>query len=194
MEKREEAMEMALETLQTDLPVTLFAKPVEYVLADHFRQRTLCSIVDEVADAEVIDTALVAAILRFLKCEFGPHILDEEEDLFPLLRRRAEADDEINQVLGQLCQEHASDEADAILIVDLLENLLPEGKAKGLSTNDRELFKRFAANERQHLKLENAIILPLARVRLSEDDCKKLGKRMAARRGIDLSDTRGHLK
>jgi len=188
MDKHEEARRMSLEALQAKLPESLFADPVEYVFADHFRQRTLCKILDEIADAETLDTELVAACLEFLQSEFGPHVLDEEEDLFPLLRRRATADDDINQVLGQLCEEHASDEADAREIMNQFSILLEDHEAvKNLDDPFREQLKRFASNERQHLTLENAIVLPLARVRLSETDCKNLGKRMAARRGIDLS-------
>lgn len=187
MEKREEVRKMSLETLQVKLPVSLFAEPVEYIIADHFRQRTLCGILDEIAEAEIVDVVLVTASLRFLKCEFGPHVLDEEEDLFPLLRRRAEIDDDINQVLNQLCEEHASDEADANEIIDQLSRLLNQGTSRDFTRENRDLLKRFAANERQHLILENAIVLPLARVRLTEQDFRNLGKQMAARRGVDLS-------
>ena len=187
MDKREEARHLALETLTTALPPSLFREPIEYVFADHFRQRTLCSVLDQIAEADVPDRALVGAALAFLQNDFGPHVIDEEEDLFPLLRQRAAPEDEINKVLDQLSEEHASDEADAKQIVTLLGKLKELRTEAGFSKKERELLKRFAANERQHLIVENAIVLPLARARLSDADKQELGMRMAARRGIDLS-------
>ena len=65
------------------------------------------------------------------------------------------------------------------------KGMMPEKKTvTGNYMRALELLARFAANERQHLIVENAIVLPLARARLSEDDKQKLGMRMAARRGL----------
>ena len=184
MNKREEARHLMLEALKTAPPASLFKDPIEYIFADHFRQRTLCSALNQIAEAEMIDVELAEAALEFLQKEFGPHVLDEEEDLFPLLRLRAEAEDDINRVLDQLSEEHAADEADANRIIALLEQLLRSGDLSVIDEEATELLARFAANERQHLIVENAIVLPLARARLSEADKQKLGKRMAARRGL----------
>ena len=183
MNKREEARHLMLEALVTAPPASLFNDPIEYIFADHFRQRTLCSALNQIAETETIDIELVEAALEFLRSEFGPHVLDEEEDLFPLLRRRAETEDDINHVLEQLSEEHAADEADGNRIITLLEQLLRSGDLSVIDAEAAELLARFAANERQHLIVENAIVLPLARARLSEVDKQKLGKRMAARRG-----------
>ena len=184
MNKREEARHLMLEALMNAPPTSLFNDPIEYIFADHFRQRTLCSVLDQIAEAETIDVELVEAALGFLQSEFGPHVLDEEEDLFPLLRRRAETEDDINQVLGQLSEEHASDEADGNQIIALLQRLLGSGDLSVIDSEAIGLLGRFAANERHHLIVENAIVLPLARARLSETDKQKLGTRMAARRGL----------
>lgn len=188
MKDREEERLLALEALSTRPPVSLFKEPIEYVFADHFRQRTLCKILDGIAGAETIDTEMVQAALAFLKTEMGPHVLDEELDLFPLLRRRVLPEDEIDMVLGQLSQEHAADETDALEIVRLLEALTSSGNSQGVDVGAANLLQRFASNERQHLILENAIVLPLARVRLTETDCHQLGRSMADRRGIMLDD------
>lgn len=183
MNKQDEARQMALATLEAALPAEQLASPLDYVFADHFRQRTLCWVIDRIADAEERDEECIGAVLHFLREEFGPHVIDEEEDLFPLLRRRAEPDDRIEEVLGELSQEHAADKLDAEAIVEgLLETTGRSCFTKGF----RDLLHRFAANERHHLIVENAIVLPLARVRLTIDDLRNLGRRMAARRGIDF--------
>ena len=177
---------MALDALQSQLPEELLTEPLEYIFADHFRQRTLCSVIDEIAETREINKELVAAVGQFLKSEFGLHILDEEEDLFPLLRKRAEPEDRIEQVLDDLCEEHASDKVDASEIIDLFAKVDSSGGKSRINQKSADLLKRFAANERQHLAVENAIVLPFARARLSDKDMRQLAERMAARRNISL--------
>jgi iron-sulfur cluster repair protein YtfE (RIC family) len=87
--KQEEARHMALATLAAPPPAEHLASPLDYIFAEHFRQRTLCWMIDRIADERERDEECISAVLRFLREDFGAHIIDEEEDLFPLLRRRA---------------------------------------------------------------------------------------------------------
>jgi iron-sulfur cluster repair protein YtfE (RIC family) len=188
MAKMEETEILALEALEKAPPDSQLAEPLEYIFAEHFRQRVLCNVLDEIADQKQPDRDLIASVLRFLRADLASHIFDEEQDLFPLLRKRAKPDDRIEDVLGRLCQEHSADKLDAELISDGLREALATGVRGGLPSSLTELLHRFAANERNHLTLENAIVLPLARVRLTADDLHNMAKRMAARRGIILSE------
>lgn len=188
MEKSKESSLSALETLRAPLPDDLFNEPIEYIFADHFRQRALCALLDEIASGTSPDIQMVMAVLGYLKSEFQPHLLDEEKGLFPMLSRRAKPEDEIDEVLRQLTEEHASDGEDAKDIILVLEQIAKAGGSNALSEKAADLLKRFAANERQHLIVENSIVLPLARARLTEEDCRDFGQRMAARRGVVLND------
>lgn len=179
---------MALAALATPPPPSHLLSPLDYFVADHFRQRMLCWLLDQVADATEPDYEFVFAGLAFLRGDFGLHFLDEEEDLFPLLRRRAEAEDRIEEVLDELCREHAADRQDAAAIVVGFSKASGTSRRRWLTRTFRNLVHRFAANERRHLIVENAIVLPLARVRLTVDDLRNLGLRMAARRGMDYPD------
>lgn len=189
MNKRQEARAMAIEALGTMPPVSQLLSPLEYIFADHFRQRVLCRVLDDIADGDARDKPLVAAALGFLKTEFAPHVIDEEEDLFPLLRRRAEPEDRIEEVLGDLSQEHAADKLDADKIMEGLEQAHQTVGEDLLTEKFCALVHRFAANERRHLIVENAIVMPLARARLTKDDLRNLGRRMAARRGLDYPES-----
>ena len=60
--------------------------------------------------------------------------------------------------------------------------------APGLDPARRKILSEFASQERRHLGLENAVILPIARLRLDADDLATLGRRLAARRGRVLSE------
>ncbi len=188
MKKQEETEVLALEALGNAPPSSQLAEPLDYIFAEHFRQRVLCNALDEIADQEQPDREMIEAVLRFLRVDFAPHMLDEEHDLFPMLRRRAEPEDRIDDVIGQLTQEHAADRLDAKLITEGLAKVLAGKAVTGVETSLAKLLHRFAENERNHLTLENAIILPLARIRLTADDVRNLAQRMAARRGVNLQE------
>ena len=165
------------------LPRELLRKPLDYILAEHLRQRVLCVLCEQVAEDEQFDADLVREIVGYLKSEMVVHVIDEEQDLFPLIRRRARPEDDIETALGQLSGDHAAEERLASSIVEGLERALHE-TGQPISGDLREALKRFAQTERQHLALENATVMPLAKLRLSERDLKDLAARMAARRGI----------
>lgn len=188
MEKRAEARKMAIDALKNAPPVLFFRQPLDYIVADHFRQRTLCRVLDEIAVDVKPDVPKIDVALSFITNELGPHVQDEEEDLFPLLRRRAHPEDEINLVLGKLSQEHSADQVDGDEIIAGLPQIKAQPDYCVQNPFFAQLLKRFAANERQHLIVENAIVLPLARVRLTEADLNDLGRRMAARRGIPFPE------
>lgn len=177
MDKQSEKRQLAISALSKRPPDALLAEPLEYIFADHFRQRVLCGALDEMAEQKRFDREIAGHVLAFMKKDFGIHVLDEEEDLFPLLRQRAEADDEIGEVLTQLTAEHEADRQDCEAICKLVSQAECAGGKGG------ELMRRFAANERHHLIVENAIVLPFAKARLTNADLESLGHQMALRRG-----------
>ena len=168
------------------LPTDLLRKPLDYVLADHLRQRLLCVLCEQLADAKLLDTDIAEEVVAYLKTDMVVHVIDEEQDLFPLIRRRAQEEDDIEEALGQLSGEHAGVEDLVQAITVELEGSLGIS-SQSLSDDLRQGLRDFAKNERLHLALENAIIMPLAKVRLTERDLKELAARMAARRGILLN-------
>lgn len=188
MDKAGKARALAIKVLRKTPPALLFRNPIEYVLADHLRQRTLCRILDEIAAEPEWDAEKIDAALHFLKTDFGHHMIDEEEDLFPLLRRRVRPEDRLNDVMGQLSQEHADAKRDADAIIAGLSAALGALEEPPDSAALRDRLRQFAANERRRLVAENAIVLPLARARLGADDLRTLGKRMAARRGLNYPE------
>ncbi len=100
---------------------------------------------------------------------------DEEEDLFPLLRRRCTSEDEIELVLGMLGAEHDQEGECNARVADMLghETLTPRCQRALIA---------FAREQRQHVAIEDGVILPIARMRLGRRDLAALRARMAARR------------
>jgi hemerythrin-like domain-containing protein len=168
------------------LPAHLLASPLDFILADHLRQRVLCSLLDRLATRPRFEPDIAREVLAHIETDMAIHVIDEEQDLFPLLRRRAVPGDQLEPVLGQLSTEHAEDGAHAGLIVAGLKAAL-QSRQDALDAPLRAGLSRFAASQRRHLALENAVVMPLARQRLSPADLAALGGRMAARRGILLA-------
>lgn len=171
------------------LPDMLLGQPLDYVLADHLRQRVLCVLCDQIADAVdnggAPDQELAAEVVTYLTRDLVVHVIDEEQDLFPLIRRRAKLEDRIEPTLAQLSGEHATDESLAESIADGLAAFLESGT--GPPADLSEKLRRFAHSQRHHLALENATVMPLAKRCLKPRDLRDLSGRMAARRGLLLA-------
>jgi iron-sulfur cluster repair protein YtfE (RIC family) len=164
----------------------LLTEPLEWYFAEHYRHRQFCRLVATVAAAHVFDGARITAVLEFIRNDLALHIIDEEEDLFPLLRRRALPEDDIEGALGRLAAEHKADAVCAQTVREHLEACLASRSAPGMNTAARRALQDFASQELRHLALENAVVLPIARLRLTEDDLRAMSRRLAARRGIVL--------
>ncbi len=166
----------------------VFRHPIEFFLAEHDRQRVVCAALERLANdtaaADARDNA--AFVLNHLENDLRLHVADEEEDLFPLLKRRCPPDDELDYVVTLLNEEHGTDEAYHLRLLDPLRAIV-----EGLQPPDRGAFvhdaRAFAIFQRRHLGWENGTVLPLARKRLTDADQAELGRRMAARRGISLA-------
>jgi hemerythrin-like domain-containing protein len=168
------------------LPAGLLRQPLDYLMADHHRQRVLCRLADTLAATSGSDPDLARTVGAFISRDMAIHVIDEEQDLFPLLRRRASLEDAIDAVLGRLAAEHSSGSALAARIGQALDEAALTGRPLDRST--RLDLAEFARSEREHLALENAVVMPLARLRLTAGDLRALSLRMAARRGLLIDD------
>lgn len=162
--------------------VALLSDPLDFFFAEHFRQRKLCNLIEELALAETLDWTATAEVLGFLRHDMALHVQDEEEDLFPLMRLRCPPEDEIERVLSALTAEHAGDRHLAELLIAGLQKALAEAQPPAAQPGLREVMMDFARNERRHLALENSVVLPLARLRLTQADLVQLSARLQHRR------------
>lgn len=165
-------------------PVDLrrYGNPLDALAADHYRQRLILADLERLAASIDRDNDDVAALLMHIEIEMPMHTLDEDEDLFPLLRRRAAPEDRMDRLLARLDAEHDSIKALAAEVRDILRGVLA-----GDMPGDRTPLHGFTSAYRRHMILENAVLLPLARARLTQADLADLRSRMAARRGLDLA-------
>lgn len=180
-------MEDAHDTEIERLPDALIQEPLNWLFAEHYRHRQLCKIIEVMANSVAYDEDAMVEVIDFLKHDMPLHILDEEDDLFPLLRRRAQPDDDLEHILGVLCGEHKTDAARVETLIAGLLKVQNLRKAPSLDLPLRALLLEFIAHERRHVALENAVVLPIARLRLQSGDLRALSGRFAARRGRVLN-------
>lgn len=168
------------------IPDNLLREPVDYLMADHVRQRKVCDALDILAaDATQVDTLTIAdAVVAYLSGDFLLHIQDEEIDLFPRLQAAAEGDNDVASI-ESLKRDHVAALALAKgLVADLRQMAVSDGARRSADFN--RIAVEFTVTERRHLGLEDQVILPLARRRLSPADFDRIGRAMAARRNIDF--------
>lgn len=171
------------------IPENLFRAPIDYLYAEHFRQRIVCDLLDEIAEDPARRDAprKSATVLSYLEHDLPHHIADEEKDLLPFLRERCAPADRTERILRLLAEEHGRDQ-------DLTESLRTglRALAAGKALRSQEAFLKsaaaFAELQRRHLAWEDELILPLARERLTAGDLQTIGRRMAERRGVEYPE------
>ena len=92
-----------------ETPNDLLSDPIAWFFAEHLRHRQFCDLMQRASMATTFDEEVLSWLLDFVVHELALHVLDEEEDLFPLMRARAQPEDALEAVLGRLSGEHAKD-------------------------------------------------------------------------------------
>ena len=167
---------------------SLLVNPLDFISEDHLRERQICTVVDALATLEALDRHAAMHLLRFLNEELNVHLRDEAEDLFPLLARRCTKEDAILNTIDRI----RVDQDEAMRLVPEVRAMLIRCLDGGADLNaaERAVLSRFAGHMRRHLIAENAILLPIARARLTPGDLRTLSKHMRSRRGLaDISET-----
>ena len=158
--------------------------PLDWFAAEHERHREICSMMRDLAGARDVLPEPLAAVAQFLRQDMPRHLAEEEQELFPLLRKRAQPEDDVDQVLGRLCAEHGGDRARAADLERAVARCLAAREPPAQDPQFAAALASFATHELQHLALENAVVLPLARLRLTARDLANLRRRLAARRNV----------
>lgn len=176
----------ALETSPTEPPpIALLDAPLDYIFADHLRQRSICAALRSYAERQSATRAEVDRVVAFLKRELALHHADEDCDLYPALLRRALPADDLEAVIARLSEDHRQS---AVIVQAILRMLEAEPDADPVCFDPTAgaLMQAFAAQEHRHLAVENGVVLAIARIRLTRGDIKAISSSMKARRGITV--------
>lgn len=161
--------------------------PVGMWLACHERVKRFAAMLGRLsahleangADEEAQRAA--ASIRRYFNEAAPRHHEDEEEDLFPLLRERAPDDAEVHAAMDAIETEHL-ELAGVWREVDALLSRVAAGERIEIP---RPLAQRFAAAYDRHIAVEEGVILAALRRALQPADWQRVGRSMAARRGLE---------
>lgn len=161
----------------------LLADPLDYLEAEHYRQRAALAHLERVRAERSADrrAALARLVLDFVAKDVALHMADEEKGLFPLLRARCVAHDGIERVLALVAAEHGRD---LDLVRPVMEGLALCAQREAPNAAFDGAVSAFVDSQRRHLAWENAFVLPLARKRLTAADRRRLSAAMATRRGL----------
>lgn len=165
----------------------LLKEPLEFLFAEHYRHRHMCKLLEYLAVSVCFEAGLIAGTDDFIRYDLALHVIDEEEDLFPLLRRRCSEEDNIEDVLGRLSADHALDQDLARKVRGIFAQALEYRAPPSTIAGGPEALLRLARQEKSHMALENAVVMPLARRRLAKDDLNALSLRLAARHGVAMA-------
>lgn len=161
-----------------------FDRPLEVLEACHGRIARQCETLERLlghlpahgADDQARQAA--RAVLPYFDTAGTLHHDDEERNLFPLLEQAGATG--ACELVETLTGEHD----ELALLWRRLRGALQQIEAGAAATLDAALTGRFIALNRSHLEFENARVLPLARHTLRADALERLGRAMAARRGV----------
>jgi hemerythrin-like domain-containing protein len=172
---------MSTQNIQSD--IWLRRNPLDLIEHEHLVQAQLCDSLERIADdlPDNVDRRLCMKVIDTLQFEMPLHHRDEELGLFPLIEKRALPDDNIHDILARLALEHATDESFAEELLESLEGL-GEGKKLKNPNMVGYMLRSFFECYRRHILWENAIVLPLARARLTAADLEELDRAMAGHR------------
>lgn len=163
--------------------IDLLDAPLDFIFAEHFRQRCLCGHLRRIAAARRATRKEATVILAFLTRDLVLHHTDEDEDLFPAVRRRALPEDSLEPILARLTADHAK----ALDWVDIIRVALSrhfDGDHIAVNHHSADAMLAYATSEHRHLSIENGIVLVIARRRLTPSDLAELSRSMKARRGV----------
>ncbi|MCA1979764.1 MAG: hemerythrin domain-containing protein [Thiobacillus sp.] len=165
-----------------------FDAPLDVLAACHARIARQCDTLEKLlnhlpehgADTQARQAA--RAVLAYFDTAAVHHHDDEERNLFPLLE--AAGAPGACDLVETLTLEHE----EQARLWRVLRGQLAAIAAGEAAVLDEALTHRFVASNRSHLEFENAHVLPLARATLDAVALRRLGRAMAARRGVALPD------
>lgn len=157
--------------------------PASVIAQQYNIELAMCDILERIADSlpDDVHPPLAAAAARSITIELTVHQRDQEEVLFPLLLARCSSEDRAADLIDLLTSEHATDAGFAAEVIEALQ-LLGTGRHIDNANMLGYMLRGFFQCYRRHLNWEQAVLLPLARQRLSSDDMAMVAQQIGKQR------------
>ena len=160
------------------LPRGLIERPLEFIAAEHHRQREAAVILHMIADGG-FHARGVQQLIEFLETDFVRHIGDEELVFFPALKAHCHPEDNVDRIIARLLDEH---EQGQVIVDDVLLILKSRLAGDAIAPDRARRMRELADKIRKHLALENGVLLPIARVRLDKTVLRRISDALKQRR------------
>jgi hemerythrin-like domain-containing protein len=165
-------------------PAPDYTDPLGLLSACHRRMLGFCDLLARTqahlatrgVDEEAVDAA--RRVMHYFDTAATLHHLDEERDLFPLLTDQPT----LVPLMERLQTEHRELESRWQTLASQLRHIL-EGAIETRASEDAVTL--FCGTYREHIDREETLLLPAARACLRSHEVQRLGRAMAARRGLD---------
>jgi hemerythrin-like domain-containing protein len=162
---------------------------VDMLLACHQRIRNFTGLAVRLADAHAAAAPEIAnaadAVHRYYSIALPLHEADENDSVYPRLRRNLTDARERESLQAMVDQHGPIDEVVARLLPLWAEVKNAPDRLPSLAPKLRADAARLQELWREHLDLEEEIVFPLIRARLTNDDLKAIHSEMKQRRGIE---------
>lgn len=177
--------------VQIGVTSSSFADPINLLSDCHRRIEMFLRVLQAVGSnadhslTEEIEKSIETA-LRYFREAAPKHTADEEESLFPRLRRAQDPDAQIAlQRLDSLEADHR-DVAPLHIIVDRLgERYLQVGVLSPSEASEfRQAVAKLISSYTRHIEVEDSVVFPIAAKLLLASDRKAVAREMAERRNL----------
>ncbi len=167
------------------LPIALIDTPLEYILAEHARHRVVLAALQDFAKDRSTSRVNADMIAAFLTQDLPLHFEDEDDDLYPAVRRKVMPEDDLGAVLARLTDDHRRTQRQIDEIVAALCRNPARDRVR-FKAHECQLMQSYAASEGRHLAIENSVVIAIAKIRLSAADFRTMSRNMKARRGVHV--------
>ncbi|MGE5339316.1 MAG: hemerythrin domain-containing protein [Gemmatimonadota bacterium] len=186
---------MARSVVDFTTPAAGFDQPLELWNACHGRVRRMLALLQRLADhidrsgidGDARTTAV--SIKRYFEQAAPHHHEDEERDLFPRLREKADQLDAANAAkLLDALRTLETDHTELAEIWSGLRVALTSIEHNKAAILDRPTIALFVSRYHAHMQIEETVIEPALKRLLRKGDLAAIGKAMAKRRGVDWNE------
>lgn len=160
------------------------ASLIERLYSDHARQREFSKLLTLIAEG-IVNQRSIAEAAAFIEIDLARHWSDEETSFFPLLCPYCLPEDRIEVILDLLAQDHRTEKGAGKAVVAILKRLAAGGAA---DARECSRLREFGDRLRRHLALENGVLLPIARARMTPEALRGVSAAIAADRPARRTD------
>lgn len=161
----------------------LLESPLEFLMLQQVRQRALYVMMRQAAANGCLSVDHAKCILTMLEHDLALHRTDEQYDLFPALKRRATAEDNIDELINALDSSEMGLERVKIQVMQALSTPADNGIIR-LPPREASLILSYAIGQQRRLAIAHGILMVLARKRLTANDLEVMSASMKSRRGV----------